>query len=148
MPKSVIKSELEATSIEKWQMEWDNTTKGKTTKDYFPEVTERLNTKINLTQNFTTMVTGHGNIKSYLHRFKLIESPKCPCGHNDQTVDHLLLECALLQKERDCLISAVSRTDNWPTNKYLLITKHYKAFARFTKQIPLELLNAPTTPAN
>ena len=29
VPKSVIKSELEATSIDKWQKEWDNTTKGK-----------------------------------------------------------------------------------------------------------------------
>jgi hypothetical protein len=28
--------------------------------------------KINITYNFTTIVTGHGNIKSYLHRFKIL----------------------------------------------------------------------------
>ena len=37
-----------------------NSTKGKITKDFFPDVKERLNMNINLTQNFTAMVTGHG----------------------------------------------------------------------------------------
>jgi hypothetical protein len=81
------------------------------------------------------MITGHGNIKTYLHRFKIVDSPKCPCGHNDQTIEHLLLDCTILNKERDRLISAVSRTDDWPTNKHTIITKHYKAFNRFTNQI-------------
>ena len=138
-------SELEATSIEKWQSEWNNTTKGKITKDYFPEVAGRLNTKINITQNLTTMITGHGNIKTYLHSFKITDSPKCPCGHNDQTTEHLLLNCTLLNEERDSLISAVSRTDDWPTNKHILIRKHYKAFTRFTNQISFDKLNAHNT---
>ena len=41
-------------------------------KEFFPDVTERLKMKINLTQNFTTIVTGHGKTNSYLHRFKII----------------------------------------------------------------------------
>ena len=61
VPKSVIKRYLEKVSVETWQREWDTTTKGRITKDYFPKVAERLHTKIHLTQNFTTMVTGHGN---------------------------------------------------------------------------------------
>jgi len=121
------------------------TTKGKITKDYFPEVTERLITKINITPNLTTMITGHGNTKNYLHRFKIIDSPECPCGHNDQTTDHTLLECTLLSKERDSLISAVSRTDDWPTDKHKLITKQYKAFTRFTNQISFDKLNVHNT---
>jgi len=32
-------------------------------RNSYPDVTERLQTKINLTQNFTTMVTGHGKNK-------------------------------------------------------------------------------------
>ena len=85
--------------------------------------------KINITHNLTTMVTGHGNIKSY---FKIIETSACPCGNKDQTIDHLLLECELLQRERDSLISAASKSDGWPTSKSTLIRKHYKTFARFT----------------
>ena len=76
--------------------------------------------KINITQNFTTMVTGHGNISSYLHRFKITETPTCPCGTADQTIDHWLFECELLNKERDNLISTVLKTDVWSTSKNLL----------------------------
>ena len=50
-----------------WQREWDQTTNGHITKEYFPAVTVRLNMKINVTRNFTCMVTEHGNIRSYLH---------------------------------------------------------------------------------
>ena len=91
------------------------------------------------------MITGNGNIKTYLHRFKIIDSPKCSCGHNDHTTEHLLLDCALLNKERDSLISTVSRTDDWPTNKHILIRKHFKAFIRFTNQISFDKLNAHNT---
>jgi hypothetical protein len=34
--------------------------------------------KITFTPNFTAMVTAHGKTRSYLHRFKIIESPVCP----------------------------------------------------------------------
>jgi len=33
---------------------------------------------INLTRNFTAMVTGQGKTNSYLHRFKLIKNPSAP----------------------------------------------------------------------
>jgi hypothetical protein len=85
IPKSVVKRDIERTSVEKWQSVWNRTTKGNTTKQYFPIVAERLNIKISTDQYLTTMLTGHGNIKSYLYRFKLITSPTCPCGKNDQT---------------------------------------------------------------
>jgi hypothetical protein len=73
---------------------------GAITKEYFPVVAERLKMKINITQSFTTMVTGHGNIRLYLHRFKIMETPICHCGTTDQIIDHLLFECELLNKER------------------------------------------------
>ena len=103
VPKNVVISELGERSVEKWQREWDQTTKGRITKEYFPAVTDRLNMKVNITHNFTCMVTGHGNIRSYLHRFKITETPTCPSGTKDQTTDHLLFECELLNKERDNL---------------------------------------------
>ena len=84
VPKSIVKSEIEGTSVEKWQREWDQTTKGKTTKEYFPVVADRLKMEINITENFTSMVAGHGNIRSYSHRFKIIETPMCPCSTKEQ----------------------------------------------------------------
>jgi hypothetical protein len=75
VPKSVVISELGEISVETWQREWNQTTKGKITKEYFLIVADRLSIKINVTHTFTSMVTGHGNIRSYLHRFKILETP-------------------------------------------------------------------------
>jgi hypothetical protein len=58
------------------------------------------------------MVTGHGNIKSYLYRFKIIGAPNCSCGNDNQTTEHILLECATLHEDRERLIAAVAKEDN------------------------------------
>jgi hypothetical protein len=140
IPKSVVKREMEKTGVEKWQSVWNRTTKGNTTKEYFPIVAERLNIKISTDQYVTTMLTGHGNIKSYPYRFKVITSPTCPCGKNDQTTDHLLYECELLMTQRHSLKTAVSKPGGWPTSKNPLISKHYKSFKRFVNSIPFDNL--------
>jgi hypothetical protein len=85
-------------SITRWQNEWDATSKGATTKSFFPLITERLKQKINVTSNFTTMLTGHGNIRSYLHKFKTIDDPMCVCKNGEQTIDHILYDCELVEK--------------------------------------------------
>jgi hypothetical protein len=41
---------------------------------------------------------------------------------------------ALLNEDRERLIAAVAKEDNWPIYKDMLIKKHYKAFVKFTKQ--------------
>ena len=133
--------ELNDGSLIKWQSEWDKTTKGRITKDFFPVIQDRLKMKIKVTPIFTTMTTGHGNIKSYLHRFKIIESSTCPCGTSEQTIDHLIFQCELLAKERDKLISGVSKTGNWPLSKNRLTSEHYKSFSKFIHEISFEKLN-------
>jgi hypothetical protein len=141
VPKSVLRREFGDKSVEKWQKGWDQTTKGQMTKECFPIVADRLNMKINIIHNFRTMVTGHGNIRSYLHRFKILETPTCPCGTEDQTIDHLFYVCELLNKKRDSLISTVLQTDVWPISKKTLIRKHFKIFVKFTNEISFEKLN-------
>jgi len=84
------------------------------------------------------MVTGHGNIKAYLYRFKISETPTCPCGDTDQTTDHLLYECELLKTQIDTLKSIVPKSESWPTSKHILISKYYKAFTRFANQISFD----------
>jgi len=146
VPKSVVMSELGGMSVVKWQREWDQTTKGEITKEYFPVFADRLKMKINITQNCTTMVTGHGNIRSYLHCFKIIETPICPCGTTDQTIDHLLFECELLNKERDKFISRILKTDIWPVSKNKLVREHFQIFANFTNEISFDKLNQALNP--
>ena len=68
---------------------------------YFPIIKDRLINKIKLTPNVTAIVTAHGKTKTYLHRFKITESPECPCDGGNQTVDHLIYDCNILQRERE-----------------------------------------------
>jgi hypothetical protein len=58
---------------------------------------------IKVTHNFAALVTGHGKTKAYLNRFKLQERVICPCGKEEQTTDHLIYRCILLQQPRETL---------------------------------------------
>ena len=115
-------------SIEKLQQQWDHTTKGLATKEFFPKIKDRLKTKINLTHNFAAMITTHGKTRSYLHRFNIIESPECPCLNGNQSVGHLLYQCSKLNNEREELISYISKEDNWPVKKNELVNKYLKVY--------------------
>jgi hypothetical protein len=85
-------------------------------------------------------VTAHGKTKAYLRRFKIIESPECPCNGENQTVDHLLYDSIKWQRQREKLISNISNRDKWPVNKSDLVKKHIKYFTQFANSIDFEEL--------
>jgi hypothetical protein len=74
LPKSAVLCDLNEQSVKHWQNEWDSSSKGAITKSFFPKIADRLKLRINSTPNFTAIVTGHGNIKTYLYKYKIIES--------------------------------------------------------------------------
>ena len=74
IPKSEITQHVRVQSIAKCQTQWNRTTKALTTKEFFPIIKDRLNTKIKLTPNFKALITTHGKTKAYLHRFKITVS--------------------------------------------------------------------------
>ena len=113
------------------------TTKGATTKSFFPNIEDRLQLRINPTPNFTAIVTRHGNIKTYRHKFKIIQNTKCPCNKGDQTVDHIIYSCKLQEQERDRLKAAITKSEQWPVSKNKLALKYYDNFQRFTDNIVL-----------
>jgi len=140
IPENEVVQQLRDQSIAKWQNQWDHITKGQATKQIFPVIKDRPTNKIKLTPNFTTTVTAHGKTKAYLHRFKIIESPECPCNNGNQTVEHLLYECTKLQREGEKLIRNISNQDKWPVNKSDLVNKHIKHFTQFINSIDFERL--------
>jgi hypothetical protein len=79
IPKNKLYSEIEE-AIQKWQKEWENCRKAAITKQFFPNVPDRVKLNINVTPNFTVTVTGHGKPRAYLHRFNIIENAICPCN--------------------------------------------------------------------
>ena len=141
IPKSAIKRDIRKESIRKWQRQWEETTKGAITKEFFPSVERRLTVILNLTPKVTTIMTGHGNIRSYLHRLKIIGRPECPCNYGIQTVDHLIFECNMLKNEREALKTSVIKSGNWPVNKSELTNRYLKQLIRYINSMDLEKLN-------
>jgi len=66
---------------------------------------------IRVTANISVMTTVHGKTRAYLHRFKLLENATCVCKQGDQTVDHLLYQCKLLEKQRGTLKKNIVHPD-------------------------------------
>jgi len=69
--KSAIEKYTHKGSTKKWQNQWEKATKGAITKEFSSVVESRLAANLNLIPNITTIMTGHGNIRFYLHRLKL-----------------------------------------------------------------------------
>jgi len=59
--------------------------------------------------NLSTIVTGHGPLRSYYHRFKIKDDPECVCRMGPQTTNHLIWECAHLLKQRETLENRIGR---------------------------------------
>ena len=89
IPKSAIKRDP-GRQYKKMAESMGGNQKRAITKDFFPSVERRLTVNLHLNTNVTTIMSGHGNIRSYLHRLKIIDSPECPCKQNIQTVDNLI----------------------------------------------------------
>ena len=51
---------------------------------FFSKIADRLKLKINVTPNFTTMVTGHGNIKAYCTDSKLRTAQCAPAKEENK----------------------------------------------------------------
>jgi hypothetical protein len=140
-PKSAVTSELKELGLLKWQSEWDSSNKGALTKSFFPKVKDRLAKRLQMCLYLSTIVTGHGKVRAYLHRFKINEDPMCPCKMNPQTTDHLIRECALLSKQRQSLKNNITKAGGrWPISSYELANKYTHLFLKFVNTINSETL--------
>jgi ribonuclease HI len=142
IPRETIITEGKEDELTKWQEQWTSSKKGAVSKLFFPHIKERMKTKLPISAEFTAMVTGHGFTRSYLHRFKVIQNPTCPCGLNEeQTINHLLLTCTQLEKERRIMRNDIVRTgDTWPPPFDKFITKHIQTFTKFVNSIDFNTL--------
>jgi hypothetical protein len=106
-----------------------------TTNAFFPKIEDRLKLRLNTTPNFTTIVTGHGNIKAYLHKYNIIDDPTCHCRKGPQTVQHIIFGYPLLEKEREKLKAVVTRIETWPVSCNKFGLQYYKKFKKFIHKI-------------
>ncbi|PSN35850.1 hypothetical protein C0J52_23452 [Blattella germanica] len=138
IPKSTIVTEIEELGMQQWQASWNETTKGATTKSFLPSIKERLKITLPPTPEFTAFITGHGRTRSYLHRFHIIDDPTCTSGRGQQTVNHLIYECADTSQQRTSLIREVRKNrGDWPVTCEQLTRYYIKPFNKFVKSINL-----------
>ena len=84
MSREVIITREKENALHTWQRQWTNMGKGAVTKAFLLSVRNRLRQKIPIFLEFTTMVTGHGKLKSYLHRYGLTDNPMCQCEEEEE----------------------------------------------------------------
>ena len=119
-----------------WQRHWTDTEKGAGTKASFPSVRNRIRQKIPVFPELTTILTGHGEIRSYLYRFGLRDSAMCRWEEEEQTVDHLIFQCKKLSKKRNEMIKQIKHDGgNWPTSNETLVNNYLQFFVTFVKSI-------------
>jgi len=129
----------EQASITQWESEWQSTLKGEVTKSFFPTVREGTKRNISLTSNVTTLLTGHGKLRSYFYRFKILDNPICPCDADLQNADHIIYECNKFAAERNALVNSIrSKAEKWPATKSDLLQKYKTDFIRFLNLIDLD----------
>lgn len=84
----------------KWQEEWSASDKGRFCFSIVPRISSRAWFK---SADFSRkeivfwnrIITNHSRCASSLNRFKIVDTPLCPCGKNYESVDHIVFECDL-----------------------------------------------------
>jgi len=95
-----------------------------------------LKLRIPITPEITAIVSGHGKTKAYLNRFKLIDNPMCRCNEGEQSVEHLIYVCSILELHRWAMIKQITtRGGIWPPTNNELVNKYLNVFTKFTKSI-------------
>ena len=70
IPKRAVIRELKEEGEEEWQGKWDTSTKGAITRSFFSTIGDRLSKRLQMNIKQSTIVTGHGTLRSYITDLK------------------------------------------------------------------------------
>ncbi|XP_052754561.1 uncharacterized protein LOC128201476 [Galleria mellonella] len=102
-PLTHAKKILREKSLDKFQKLYTESNTAAVTKMFLPDIRKayKIVKEIDIDNSITHLLTGHGGNRSYLHRFKLINSPCCQCdSETPQTIQHILFDCQRFAKKR------------------------------------------------
>ncbi|KAF6197538.1 hypothetical protein GE061_008502 [Apolygus lucorum] len=129
-------------SQREWNREWNLSQKGRHTWNFYPSISARRKSELQISYKMTQALTGHGRNKASLFRFGQAEDPFCGCdGVTEQTWDHLINGCQLFEQERSRLIRKVMLTGElWPPDARMLVGRFLDPFSTFINSMDFELL--------
>ena len=125
---SALKQECNKKINLRWKKEWNASERYNRHK--FPDLVSpashkfvTLTSDVRIPRHMASLIfqlrTGHAPLNNYLHRFKCVDSARCPaCGEGRETVEHFLLRCPKYAHERWTLLKHVK--DNTPRLEDLL----------------------------
>lgn len=89
--------------VTQWQQRWANSTQGRETFRYCPEVTAMMGEDWCTDYYASMAISGHGNFKDKLRHFGLSEEGACSECLRPETAEHVLFECPRYDEERHAL---------------------------------------------
>lgn len=123
---------------EKWQELRETSDKGRWTFKFFPTIASRLEVTIPFGHYTAQMVSGHGDFNKKLFDLGLTTDPICRCGREDETAEHVLLECDFTTVARAELSRVLAREgEPWPGDMHTLVgtMRKWKAFSTFAESV-------------
>lgn len=117
-----------------WQARWDSSTKGRTTYDFFGNISRRISAQWIQPNHWSAQVLiGHGDFRARLASLGLADDGACDCGGGEETVPHFLLECPNFESQRVALRDEISSENwRWPDVAPLLVSTP-EAFSRLSE---------------
>ena len=119
---SALKQAHNKTANEKWKAEWEASDRYKRlpTSDTVPPASRKfltLTSSDSISRKRASLLfqlrVGHAPLNYYLHRFKKVDSARCPaCGAERETTEHFVLRCPKYDHERWPLLQRIR--DNTP----------------------------------
>ncbi|XP_067118873.1 uncharacterized protein [Centruroides vittatus] len=139
-PISWLKSNIHNVTLDCWQKRWEISTTGRTTYQFIPNVLQRItNRYLTPTFHVTQLLTGHGNLRTYLYRFLQKSDGICPCQlHEAETIEHIIYLCPTYCNQRKSLVEAVRKENElWPCQLQTFINNKriFSAFEAFASAI-------------
>ena len=93
--KAIIKKNARDNMLISWQMQWEQSDKGRWTHTLIPNVKPWVNRKYGeLNYHLTQIFSGHGDFSNYLYRFHRRESPMCEmCNDCNDDIELTIIRC-------------------------------------------------------
>ena len=83
-----------------WQRRWEMSDVGPWTHQLFPTIDVRQRTSFQPSFWLTQALSGHGVFGKFLHTFQRRASPRCPCGAEEETAEHVFRFCPRFEEQR------------------------------------------------
>ena len=97
-----MKQNVRKINRKKWQLIWDQSTKGRTTYEFLQSVELPASyLRSTVSHKLTQILTGHCCLNFYLSTIGRASTPVCKCKQGIETIDHYLFKCTLHREIRE-----------------------------------------------